>query len=48
MVLLTWYNSVVLSGGGSLESSSTTGELPGCGIAGLSKGPVGPLERNDI
>ena len=43
MVLLTWYNSLVLLGGSNLESSSITRVLPGCGITGSDKGPAWPL-----
>lgn len=45
MVLLMWYNSLILSGGGSLELSITTGELPRLGVdlLNLGKGPMEPL-----
>ena len=39
MVLLTWYKSLVLSGGGNVESSTTT-------VASLSAGAsMSPVDR---
>ncbi len=51
VVLLTWYNSLVLSGSGSMEFSITTVELPGCGVVSLNPGDgtTGPSEwRNTV
>lgn len=45
MVILTWYNSLVLSGGSSVESSILTVEPSEGGVASLNPAnePAGPL-----
>lgn len=40
VVLLTWYNSLVLLGDGSVKSSITTVKPPGCGVASLNPGDM--------
>ena len=40
VVLLMWYNSLVLLRGGSVKSSITTMEPLGCGVASLNPGDI--------
>ena len=49
VVLLTWYNSLVLSVDGSVEFSITTVEPPGHGVVSLNPGDgtAGPPGRGN-